>query len=144
MLVSKCRVVSFGWEYDFSKRRVYRVEDLPTVLLPLRDRTASFEGLPPSKLSHALVTEYQAGAPIGWHKDKAVFGDVIGVSLFSPCVFPSQTQERSQLETCVHHCGAAFSLPPARSGARSGSTAFRRLRACATPSLSGPPDHSEA
>ena len=25
--------------------------------------------------------------PIGWHRDKAVFGDVVGVSLASPCVF---------------------------------------------------------
>jgi len=33
-----------------------------------------------------LVIEYGPGAGIGWHRDKAVFGDVIGVSLFSPCV----------------------------------------------------------
>jgi alkylated DNA repair dioxygenase AlkB len=96
--VGKCRVVSFGWEYDFSKRRVYRVEDLPTFLLPLRDRAASFEALPPSKLSHALATEYQAGAPIGWHKDKAVFADVIGVSLLSPCVFPLRRKNGASWE----------------------------------------------
>jgi alkylated DNA repair dioxygenase AlkB len=33
------------------------------------------------------VTEYAAGAAIGWHRDKAVFGDVVGVSLLAPCVF---------------------------------------------------------
>ena len=33
-----------------------------------------------------LVTEYGPGAGIGWHRDKAVFGEVIGVSLLSPCV----------------------------------------------------------
>jgi alkylated DNA repair dioxygenase AlkB len=33
------------------------------------------------------VTEYRAGAGIGWHKDKAVFGDVVGLSLAAPCVF---------------------------------------------------------
>src|SRR5436190_16180309 len=36
---------------------------------------------------HSLVTEYQPGAAIGWHKDKAVFGEVIGISLLAPCVF---------------------------------------------------------
>jgi len=38
-------------------------------------------------LQHILVTEYSEGAGIGWHRDKAVFGDVIGISLLSPCVF---------------------------------------------------------
>jgi alkylated DNA repair dioxygenase AlkB len=27
------------------------------------------------------------GAGIGWHRDKAVFGEVVGISLLSPCVF---------------------------------------------------------
>ena len=34
-----------------------------------------------------LVTEYAPGAAIGWHKDRAVFGDVVGISLVSPCTF---------------------------------------------------------
>ena len=34
-----------------------------------------------------LVTEYCPGAGIGWHRDKAVFGQVVGVSLLSSCVF---------------------------------------------------------
>jgi alkylated DNA repair dioxygenase AlkB len=33
------------------------------------------------------VTEYSPGAPIGWHRDKAMFGDVVGISLLSSCLF---------------------------------------------------------
>ena len=33
-----------------------------------------------------LVTEYGPGAGIGWHRDKAVFGQVVGISLLTPCV----------------------------------------------------------
>jgi len=33
------------------------------------------------------VTEYSPGAAIGWHKDKAVFDEVVGVSLGAPCTF---------------------------------------------------------
>jgi len=33
-----------------------------------------------------LVTEYGSGAGIGWHRDKAVFGEVVGISLLAPCV----------------------------------------------------------
>ena len=46
-----------------------------------------FAGLAADALPHALVTEYSAGAAIGWHKDKGVFGDVVGVSLLSSCTF---------------------------------------------------------
>jgi alkylated DNA repair dioxygenase AlkB len=40
-----------------------------------------------SDLQHVLVTEYQPGAAIGWHKDRSVFGDVVGISLVSRCTF---------------------------------------------------------
>ena len=53
----------------------------------LRDRAAAFAGVAGSTLQHALVTEYPPGATIGWHKDKAVFGKVIGISLLSDCTF---------------------------------------------------------
>ena len=83
----KRRVVSFGWEYDFNTGELRRAEDIPSFLLPLRDSAAAFAGLAPSGLQHVLITEYAPGAAIGWHKDRAVFGDVVGVSLLSPCVF---------------------------------------------------------
>ena len=31
--------------------------------------------------------EYSPGAGIGWHRDKAVFGQIVGVSLLAPCLF---------------------------------------------------------
>ena len=33
------------------------------------------------------MTEYRPGAAIGWHKDRSVFGDVVGISLLAPCTF---------------------------------------------------------
>jgi alkylated DNA repair dioxygenase AlkB len=62
-------------------------EPLPEFLVPVRDRAAAFAGLPPSTLSEALLTEYAPGAPIGWHRDAPPFGDVVGISLLSPCRF---------------------------------------------------------
>lgn len=85
--VGKRRVVSYGWHYDFADRKLRQTEEMPAFLMPLRDRAAAFAGLAPDNLSHALVTEYGPGAAIGWHRDKGVFGDVVGVSLLSPCVF---------------------------------------------------------
>ena len=85
--VGKRRVVSYGWHYDFNERTLREAEDIPAFLLPLREVAARFAELAPAELQHVLVTEYGPGAAIGWHKDKAVFGDVIGISLRSPCVF---------------------------------------------------------
>jgi alkylated DNA repair dioxygenase AlkB len=83
----KRRVVSYGWKYDFSQRKLQRVDDIPPWLLPLRETAAGFAGIAPEELQQALVTEYDVGAAIGWHRDKAVFGDVIGISLVSSARF---------------------------------------------------------
>lgn len=83
----KRRVASYGWRYDFAARRVDKAEMIPPFLLPLREQAAAFAGVAPRALQQVLVTEYQPGAGIGWHKDKAVFGIVIGVSFVAPCTF---------------------------------------------------------
>jgi alkylated DNA repair dioxygenase AlkB len=85
--LGKRRVVSFGLHYDFAERAAHRSEPIPDFLLPLRDKAAAFANLPPSALEHALVIEYAPGAAIGWHRDRPIFGDVIGVSLASACRF---------------------------------------------------------
>ncbi|HEX7955852.1 MAG TPA: alpha-ketoglutarate-dependent dioxygenase AlkB [Pyrinomonadaceae bacterium] len=82
----KRRVVSFGWKYDFSAHSLQKAADIPDYLLTLRAAAAEFAGLEPELFQHVLVTEYGPGAGIGWHRDKAVFGEVVGVSLLSPCV----------------------------------------------------------
>jgi alkylated DNA repair dioxygenase AlkB len=38
-------------------------------------------------IQQVLVTEYRPGAAIGWHKDRSVFGNVIGLSFISSCIF---------------------------------------------------------
>ncbi len=83
----KRRVISYGLRYDFADRQVHRVEPVPAFLLPLRERAAAFAGLAPSALEHALVTEYAPGAAIGWHRDRPVFGDMIGISFAAECRF---------------------------------------------------------
>ena len=85
--VGKRRVVSFGWKYDFNERTLREAAPIPTFLLPIREIAGNFAGIEPTALQQVLVTEYAAGAAIGWHRDKAMFGEVIGISLLSSCVF---------------------------------------------------------
>lgn len=83
----KRRTVSYGWRYDFGRERAERTDDMPAFLVALREKAARFAEVKPESLQQVLVTEYPAGATIGWHRDKAVFGDVIGISLLSACTF---------------------------------------------------------
>lgn len=83
----KRRTVSYGWKYDFDTERVKKGGDIPPFLVSLREIAGAFAGIDPDWLEQALVTEYGPGAPIGWHKDKFVFGRVVGISLLSPCTF---------------------------------------------------------
>lgn len=85
--LGKRRTVAFGLHYDFGTNRVRQTDGIPGFLLPLRDRAAAFAGIAAISVEHALVTEYMAGAAIGWHRDRPVFGDIIGVSFGSPCRF---------------------------------------------------------
>jgi alkylated DNA repair dioxygenase AlkB len=85
--IGKRRTVSYGWHYDFNERALRKAADLPAFLLDLRETAAGFAGMEPERLQQVLVTEYAPGSTIGWHRDKAVFGEVIGISLLSPCRF---------------------------------------------------------
>lgn len=72
---------SYGWSYDFSAGRIAAADRLPDWLLSVRDRAAGFAGLPPDQFVQALLIRYDAGAGIGWHRDRPVFGQVIGILL---------------------------------------------------------------
>jgi alkylated DNA repair dioxygenase AlkB len=78
-------IVSYGWRYDFNGGGLSKTEDMPAFLLPIREKAANLAGKPAADLQQVLLTKYPAGAQIGWHKDKAVFNDVVGISLLASC-----------------------------------------------------------
>ncbi len=125
------RVVSFGWRYDFSRARLDEAAPLPAFLEPLRDRAAAFAGVPAAAIVQTLVTEYQAGAGIGWHRDRPQYDKVVGVSLGAPCRlrFRRRTPdgwERRHLDLAP---GSAYLLDgPARADWEHGITPMTALR----------------
>jgi alkylated DNA repair dioxygenase AlkB len=78
------RTQSFGWRYDFEDASFTRSEPIPGWLQPLRERAAAFAGLRADELAHVLLARYDPGAGIGWHRDRDVFDQVVGISLGSP------------------------------------------------------------
>lgn len=94
------RVVSYGGRYDYNANRLNVADPIPALLHPLRDRAAKWAGLGPDQLAHALVAEYSAGTPLGWHRDVPDFEVVIGISLLSACrmrfrPYPPRPREKS-------------------------------------------------
>ena len=149
------RVVSYGWRYDYDAEGVEEAADIPPFIEPLRKAAARFGGVPPAELVHVLVTEYQSGAGIGWHRDKAVFGDVIGISLLSPCRFRLRRRGEKDWEraTITAAPRSAYLLSgPARTVWEHSippvdelrySVTFRTLRSETQPSISTPRRRSD-
>ena len=89
---------------EFFRQLMTRVEALPGVssvavsqsvplsgeefgsLFTVNERESS-PGRASTGRSTTVSAHNSPGAGIGWHRDKAIFGRVVGVSLLSPCVF---------------------------------------------------------
>jgi alkylated DNA repair dioxygenase AlkB len=81
-VVARRRVAFFGRTYDAGGATT---SPLPEFMTPLRDALAGWAGLEPEAFAMALVNQYPAGAPIGWHRDAPQYAIVAGLSLLSPC-----------------------------------------------------------
>lgn len=92
-VLAKRHVAYFGLSYDFGAGRLAAADPIPAFLLPVRDRAAAFADLAPADLPHVLVNRYEPGAPIGWHRDRPQFADVVGVSLGAPGTFRMRRRE---------------------------------------------------
>jgi len=78
------KTTSFGWRYDFDDATFSPAEPIPGWLSPLREKAAAFAGLQPDDFVHVLLAQYDPGAGIGWHRDRDVFDQVVGISLATP------------------------------------------------------------
>jgi alkylated DNA repair dioxygenase AlkB len=72
---------TFGWRYDFDDRSFAPVDPIPDWLRPLRAKAAKLANVDPADFVHALVTRYDPGVGIGWHRDRPQFDRVVGISL---------------------------------------------------------------
>lgn len=75
---------TFGWHYDFDDASFTPAEPIPGWLQPLREAAAAFANIEAGELVHVLLARYDPGAGIGWHRDRDVFDEVVGVSLGAP------------------------------------------------------------
>ncbi len=86
-VAARRRVVSFGWKYESGRARLEPTTPIPDWLAAVRVRAEAFAGAAPGALQQVLINDYRPRAPIGWHRDRPIFDEVVGVSLLSPCAF---------------------------------------------------------
>ena len=78
--VARRRVAYFRQSYDREA-----AGPVPAVLLPRRATIAQWAGVDAESFAMALINEYRAGSPIGWHRDAPQYDMVAGISLLSDC-----------------------------------------------------------
>ena len=83
--LGKRRICAFGHRYLFAgqKRRVDA--SIPDYLDHLREIAARISGRSADAFEQVMVTEYAAGAGIGWHRDGPTFGEIVAVSFGAAC-----------------------------------------------------------
>lgn len=79
--VAKRRIINFGWSYDFDTGKLIPGPPLPPFLTPLARKIAKWLDIPKARVAEALISEYEPGAAIGWHRDNESFESIIGISL---------------------------------------------------------------
>ena len=104
------QVVSFGYRYDYDRRAVVEAAPFPSFLIPLRRKVAAIFDRPEETFRQVLINEYRPGAGIGWHRDKAQFDEVVGVSLLGALHTALSPQGGPNLGPRVAHGRAALGL----------------------------------
>lgn len=77
------RTASFGYSYDFSRNEAQPAPEPPEFLKELKERIAFWAEEPVASFVQVLVSEYQPGVPLGWHRDVPDFELIVGLSLAS-------------------------------------------------------------
>jgi alkylated DNA repair dioxygenase AlkB len=93
---AKRKVSSFGWDWDFETRTLKRGKAIPDSFAPLLEKVSKHLGIGIDKIAELLVTEYEEGTVINWHRDAPPFDTIIGVSLLSDCTFRLRPHQKEQ------------------------------------------------
>jgi alkylated DNA repair dioxygenase AlkB len=80
------RVVSFGLRHGYQTRGMAQAAAIPPFLKDLQSKAAAFARVAAGDFKQVLVSEYTPGTPIGWHKDRALYEGIVGVSLLSAAI----------------------------------------------------------
>ena len=93
---AKRKVASFGYDWNFDTRTLTKGEPIPAVFAPLLEKVAAHLRLDKERIAELLVTAYEPGTVINWHRDAPPFDTVIGISLLSGCTFKLRPHDKEK------------------------------------------------
>ncbi len=82
---AKRKVLSFGYDYRFDSRKLSETLPIPGEFRPLIRNVGGRLGIAENGFVKMLLTEYNTGTVINWHRDAPPFGKIAGISLLSDC-----------------------------------------------------------
>jgi alkylated DNA repair dioxygenase AlkB len=92
---AKRKVASFGYDFNFSTKKLTRGIAIPESFNWLIERVAEQLIINREQIAELLVTEYPVGSVINWHRDAPPFESIAGLSLAADCVFKLRPYEKS-------------------------------------------------
>ncbi|MCS3802272.1 alpha-ketoglutarate-dependent dioxygenase AlkB [Niastella sp. OAS944] len=92
---AKRKVASFGYDYNFSTRKLTKGMPIPESFSRLIDRVATQLLVHREQIAELLVTEYPVGSVINWHRDAPPFETIAGISLAADCIFKLRPYDQS-------------------------------------------------
>src|SRR5688572_7347713 len=92
---AKRKVASFGYDFNFSTRKLTKGLPIPGQFDWLIDKVAAQVMIDRDQIAEVLVTEYPVGSVINWHRDAPPFDSIAGISLAADCTFKLRPYEKS-------------------------------------------------
>ena len=93
---AKRKVASFGYDWNFEKRRLSKGKQIPAVFNPVIEKAETHLSLKRGELVEVLITEYPLDSVINWHRDAPPFDVIAGISLFSDCIFRFRPHDKAK------------------------------------------------
>jgi len=92
---AKRKVASFGYDFNFSTRKLTKGITIPAGFDWLIEQVAQQLVIGRDQIGELLITEYPIGSVINWHRDAPPFETIAGVSLAADCVFKLRPYDKS-------------------------------------------------
>ena len=92
---AKRKVASFGFDYNFSTRKLIKGIPIPKTFNHVIERVAERLLIDRERIAELLVTEYPIGSVINWHRDAPPFESIAGISLAADCIFKLRPYDKN-------------------------------------------------
>ena len=93
---AKRKVIGFGYDYHFDSRMLTPGKPIPDEFFQVIRKVSARLQIPEERFVKLLLTEYDTGTVINWHRDAPPFEKIAGISLSSDCTFKFRPYDKTK------------------------------------------------